>query len=123
MGIAPRLRGFEHIGGGWTMVVMDALDEGYVRIHDFEPETPIPNGVRDGLREKLAGLHQSDLVHGDIRDTDVLIKGNGEEGFMVLDFDWAGAVGEVRYPMNVYKGDDLWRPDGATNLVKHLMYM
>ena len=27
MGIAPKLRGFEDIGGKWKMVVMDALDE------------------------------------------------------------------------------------------------
>jgi hypothetical protein len=29
MGIAPKLRGFENIGAGWKMVLMDALDEEY----------------------------------------------------------------------------------------------
>jgi hypothetical protein len=34
-------------------------------------------------------------------------------GFMLLDFDWAGKIGEAKYPMNVYAGPDLWRPDGV----------
>ena len=32
---------------------------------------------------------------------------------MIVDFDWAGEVEEVRYPAYLNRGPDLWRPDGA----------
>lgn len=32
---------------------------------------------------------------------------------MLVDFDWSGKIGEVHYPMNVNRGNGLWRPDGA----------
>lgn len=94
------------------MVVMDALEEAYVCVHDLPPEARIPDGVRAGLRATLAALHHANLVHGDIRDANVLVKEDGGEGFMVLDFDWAGVMGEVRYLMNVFRGRGLWRPEG-----------
>jgi hypothetical protein len=32
---------------------------------------------------------------------------------MLFDFDWAGEIGNVRYPINVNRGPQLERPDGA----------
>ena len=40
------------------------------------------------------------------------MKKNGSPGIMLVDFDWAGVIGEVRYPMNV-NNVDIKRPDGA----------
>lgn len=37
---------------------------------------------------------------------------DGEAGFMLFDFDWAGKIGEVRYPYNVNR-QDIWRPDAV----------
>jgi hypothetical protein len=54
-------------------------------------------------------------VHGDIRDTNVMVRKDGEMGFMLVDFDWAGEIGVVRYPMNVNRAENLWRPDGASD--------
>lgn len=44
---------------------------------------------------------------------------------MFVDFDWAGKIGEVRYPLNVYR--KIWLPpgvsDGALIKVQHDMDM
>ncbi|KAF8810560.1 hypothetical protein BYT27DRAFT_7336611 [Phlegmacium glaucopus] len=97
-------------------VVMDAVSEGYCEFEvAFESPTlqvtPTPDLFRQ-MREKLAVFHEVGYVHGDIRDINVMVEKDGS-GFMFLDFDWAGKHGEARYPMNVYTGPDLWRPEGA----------
>jgi hypothetical protein len=33
--------------------------------------------------------------------------------FMLVDFDWARKFEEVRYPISVNRGLQLWQPDGA----------
>ena len=51
------------------------------------------------LKETL--LHQVGYVYGDLRDTNLMVRKDGQSGFMLVDFDWAGKFGEVCYPMNV----------------------
>jgi len=43
----------------------------------------------------------------------VLGLGERKEDFMLLDFDWAGPIGEARYPMNLNRSEGIWRPAGA----------
>ena len=73
MGIAPKLRGFENIGAGWTMVVTDALDEEYT---SFDKGVP-PSGTQKYLTERLAELHQAHFVHGDVRDVNIMVQKDG----------------------------------------------
>lgn len=40
-------------------------------------------------------FHSAGLVHGDLRDANILCK---EGSVMLIDFDWGGADGEVSYP-------------------------
>jgi hypothetical protein len=110
MGIAPKLRGFEDIGAGWKMVIMDALDEEY---QPFDKRT-LPVGADEYLRERLVELHQANFVHGDVRDVNIMVRKDGKPGFMLVDFDWSGIIGEARYPINVNKVD-LWRPDDVSD--------
>ena len=43
---------------------------------------------------------------------------------MLLDFDWEGVNGEVRYPMYINKGPGLWRPEEVFDgELKHDMAM
>ena len=109
MGIAPVLRGFDLVPGGWYMVTMDVVGEGY-RCFDT---ASCGATLYEEMREKLAAFHQAGFVHGDVRDTNVMVRRDGKPEFMLVDFDWAGKIGEVRYPMNVNRGPDLMRPDGA----------
>jgi serine/threonine protein kinase len=46
-------------------------------------------------------LHNARMVHGNIRDTNLLVRVDGTFGIKILDFDLAGHVGVVRYPINV----------------------
>ena len=43
-------------------------------------------------------LHENGLVHGDLHAANILWR-DGEVRF--VDFDWAGEVGEARYPGNM----------------------
>jgi serine/threonine protein kinase len=108
LGFAPTLRGFELIPGGWYMVVMDFIDDMY---HDLK-DSPTKASFEAEVREKVTNLHQAGYVHGDIRNTNIMVKKNGSRGIILVDFDWAGAIGEARYPMNV-NDVDIKRPYGA----------
>jgi hypothetical protein len=44
-----------------------------------------------------------------------MVKKDGSQGSKLVDFDWSGRISEVRYPMNVYRGDCLKRPEEAEN--------
>ncbi|KAI5991102.1 hypothetical protein F5J12DRAFT_897608 [Pisolithus orientalis] len=77
------------------------------------------------IRTHLDELHQHGYVHGDVRSMNIMVLGSDMTEFMFVDFDWAGKIGEVRYPLNVNR--DIWRPsgvfDGAPIEAKHDMAM
>jgi len=110
MGIAPKLRGFEDIGAGWKMVIMDALDKEY---KPFDKNV-LPADTHEHIRERLVELHQAHFVHGDVRGVNIMVRKDGKPGFMLVDFDWSGVIGEAHYPINVNKVD-LWRPDDVSD--------
>jgi hypothetical protein len=99
---APALRGFESLPGGWYMVVMDVVGNDYKHICDSALAAKEIFG-------KVESLHQAGYVHGDLRSTNLVVRTDGRPGFMLLE---AGKIEEVRYPMNVNKGQLLWRPPG-----------
>jgi hypothetical protein len=109
MGVAPRLRGFEDIGAGWRMVIMDTLDMEYKPFNKHA----VPARTCEDMKERLVELHQAHFVHGDIRDVNIMTRKDGKPGFMLVDFDWSGTIGKVRYPMNVNKA--IWRPDDVSD--------
>ena len=108
-GIAPRLRGFEALPGGWFMVVMDRVDKLYKPLDTSSLTMELYSEV---LKE-VVNLHQARYVHGDLRKENVMVRRDGSGGFMLVDFDWAGEIGVTRYPMNVNRTKELWRPNGA----------
>jgi len=108
LGFAPVLRGFEKVAGGWFMVVMDLLGDTYQDLVD----SPFKAAFSEEITEKIISFHQAGYVHGDLRETNILVKYDGTPGIMLVDFDWAGVVGEVRYPPNV-NTREIKRPRGA----------
>ncbi|KAL4078083.1 hypothetical protein J3A83DRAFT_4369554 [Scleroderma citrinum] len=93
-GHAPTLRGFEKIPGGWFMIVT----------------TP---GTPPMISEKMPSTPRTNKVM--FTETFVTPIWSDKTKFMLIDFEWAGKNGEVRDPMNVNKGPNLWRPDGAVD--------
>lgn len=107
MGFAPALKGFERVAGGWYMIVMDAITDEFSLL-----DSPSAS-LYEPIKEKVVALHQRGYVHGDLRDTNLMVRKDGAPEIMLFDFDWAGEIGKVRYPINVNRGPDLQRPDGA----------
>jgi hypothetical protein len=86
-GHAPRILGFEHLPGGWYGIAMEYLS-------GASPIKSVQLGPQ--LRELVNGFHEQGLVHGDLRDANIL--SDGREQFWLIDFDWGGKDGEVEYP-------------------------
>ncbi|KAF9253979.1 hypothetical protein L218DRAFT_968547 [Marasmius fiardii PR-910] len=61
-------------------------------------------------------FHELGYVHGDMREANVFLRQSQSEGgnrweCQLLDMDWAGRVGEAKYPVGVYHTEVLWRPE------------
>jgi serine/threonine protein kinase len=102
LGHAPQLRAFIPLPGGWHMVVMD--NSPYSLFSDAtvwllpKSRQMVVSTVNDAVR----ALHSNKLVHGDIRETNILAQVHGNHcAIHLMDFDWAGKIGEARYPMPV----------------------
>ena len=60
-------------------------------------------------------FYGQNLVHGDLRDTNILVQEEGERlSIQLIDFDWGGVEGEVRYPSAI-NCIDFWRPEGVSD--------
>jgi serine/threonine protein kinase len=125
----PALYGFEELPGDWCMVVMEEIDPHIYRPYD-DIRLTFSEQQRQHLRHEFLGcirtLHNAEMVHGDIRDVNLLVRVDGTFGFKILDFDWAGRIGVVRYPINV-NHDGISRPvtasDGELVTVEHDLAM
>ncbi|KAF8646503.1 hypothetical protein AX16_007180 [Volvariella volvacea WC 439] len=77
---------------------------------------PSTSHLKDALTTFVRALHSKGFVHGDLRNVNVFVRDDDDTGtstdFQLLDFDWAGRVGEVRYPINLNR-KTVRRPDGA----------
>jgi len=110
LGCAPALKRCQRIAGGWYMVVMALIGDDYHELRHSEMKALF----KDEIGEKVKALHQKAFVHGDIRTTNVMVRKDGKPGILLVDFDWAGKIGEVRYPMNV-NNVDIKRPEEAVD--------
>jgi hypothetical protein len=120
---APRLRAVSSLPGGWIMVVMDFSP--YGPLNDLLRLPSSPEFASESelvvvkIREIVQRLHENNLVHGDIRNTNILVDretltSKGRCVVHLLDFDWAGTEGEVRYPERV-NTTSVRRPDGVSD--------
>ena len=66
------------------------------KYYDCSMEAPLSDGALQQLKTGLKTLHGQNLVHGDLWRPNILID---EEGCVkLIDFEWSGKVGVVRYP-------------------------
>jgi len=93
------------------MVVMDWLgSDKWCRLDEIK----ITRKDVNCLISEISQLHQSGYGHGDLRATNILVSKSDPKRYMIVDFDWAGKLGVVRYPMNVNK-IEIWRPDDVVD--------
>jgi serine/threonine protein kinase len=51
------------------------------------------------VTELVTSFHDQNFVHGDIRDSNLLVRTeDGKLQMKLIDFDWGGREGEVHYP-------------------------
>ncbi|KAH9041965.1 hypothetical protein EDB84DRAFT_1473900 [Lactarius hengduanensis] len=93
-GHAPTILGFGSIPGGWYVTAMV-----YISSSMSPSQSSLRGRLRDkwdnDLRELVKAFHDEGLVHGDLREPNMVCSG---EDVMLLDFDWGGRVGEASYP-------------------------
>jgi len=111
LGFAPKLQGFEVLPGGWYMIVMDDL-VGYDLLADLPDTDRLPRSLFEAIGTQLRTLHARQMVHGDIRDTNILVKKDDRTQFIIIDFDWAGVEDVVEYPPLMNR-TNVQRPEGA----------
>jgi hypothetical protein len=113
LGLAPRLYSAVDLHRGLVMVVMEHLDfregtGGWVELGAFEKRLGnMADAVRSKLERIIALLQEKRMVHADLRPKNIMVKVDGQHRMIMskdepvlslIDFDWAGMVGEVRYP-------------------------
>ncbi|KAF9444646.1 hypothetical protein P691DRAFT_326802 [Macrolepiota fuliginosa MF-IS2] len=75
------------------VIVMEFVD-GYCLV-----ERPAPSQRQfEALQKAVKILHENDFVFGDLREQNVLVPKEDENCMRLVDFDWCGKEGEVRYP-------------------------
>jgi len=111
LGFSPELIACEPIAGGWYIVVIEFLE-------DYEPLSEIRRHSKDEWQvikietmEMVTKMHSKGFVHGDMRLPNILIKESGSEhSLKIIDFDWAGMLGEAKYPPFLNQEIN-WHPD------------
>ncbi|KAF9476230.1 hypothetical protein BDN70DRAFT_897494 [Pholiota conissans] len=82
---------------GMYVVIMEFIEDCPVRI-------PMDVAEASQVRTAMETLHKADLVFGDLRQPNLV---QTQTGIMLLDFDWCGKTGEVRYPGDVFLDGDV----------------
>jgi hypothetical protein len=122
MGHAPPLLGCETLAGGWTMVVMEYLDN-HPPFSTFKDPSSISAQLRQMLDTLVTSFHGKNFVHGDLRASNLLVrKDDTGVSMKLVDFDWGGKEGTVRYPLGINRVG-INRPneviDGAVITAEH----
>jgi hypothetical protein len=84
----------------WQMVVMD--------YYDGSPPTEMQaQEIQEDVRKAVAVGHNEGFVFRDTRRPNVLV-GKVDDQVKLIDIDWAGKEGEMRYPPDMFDDDELW---------------
>lgn len=97
-GYAPQLLFCERLQGGVMMVIMERVD-GRDAFHHFGSTKAIPSDLLDDVKAAIFILHEANLVFGDMRRPNILIKKEIDRlRALLIDFEWVGEAGQARYP-------------------------
>ena len=89
LGHAPQILGFQRLPGGWCAVAMEYLEEA-VPITDAPLLSAHRDCWTDEIQALVEGFHRQNLVHGDLRDVNILCK---EGSVMLVDLRLGGHGG------------------------------
>jgi len=122
--IAPQLYGFEHLSGGWKMVVMAFVGDEFKTLAECKKN----QCIKQTVEEMAMKMHGEGLVHGDLRDLNILYHYNDNDNsadIFFVDLDWAGQEGTVRYPLDINPDITRHREATAGSLIhkEHDLYL
>jgi serine/threonine protein kinase len=92
--------------GGRYMVVMEYVEGKTLDDQDLDDETR--GHICDELKKALEILHKENIVFGDLRSPNVILRGENKP--LLIDFDWAAIEMFGRYP-DTMNGDIEWHPE------------
>jgi serine/threonine protein kinase len=100
---APRLFGFQRLPGGWFVVVMEYLEKFDPLQLQVEDGAAFTSELEGELLALVHEMHDQNLVHGDLREANILVprEGTADElnrPFVIVDFDWGGEIGRAKFP-------------------------
>ncbi|KAI0301747.1 hypothetical protein B0F90DRAFT_1628224, partial [Multifurca ochricompacta] len=96
-GYAPQLFFCERLQGGVMMVIME-LVVGRDAFHHFGSKT-IPSDLLDDVKAAISILHDANLVFGDMRRPNILVKKEIDRlRALLIDFELVGEADQARYP-------------------------
>ncbi|KAF8125061.1 hypothetical protein K438DRAFT_1648882 [Mycena galopus ATCC 62051] len=112
--LAPPLIHFQRVHE-WFMIVTKDMSKDYTTIAELNdamhvdeaPQGNIerdPENVMTRVTTALQNLHRAGFVHGNVRDVNVLVRNamsDGSADIILVDWDWAGKEGDVKYPANL----------------------
>ncbi|KZT12935.1 uncharacterized protein LAESUDRAFT_638568, partial [Laetiporus sulphureus 93-53] len=95
----PSIIGTTLLPSRWNMTVMELIADPWVNIADAYNTLRGRKFsiVREQLKALLSILREGGFVHGDLRDTNILVN-TDTMIIKVVDFEWAGKEGEAQYP-------------------------
>ena len=92
---APKLYHIQTLPGGWKLIIMEYL------VGFQEIKGPFKSEQKKKLEEIVDIIHKENIVHGDLREPNIMVSTNNEIDIRIIDFDWAGTVGQVFFPPNI----------------------
>lgn len=80
------------------------------------PRQDLIQRAQNEILQTISKMHINGYVHGDLRPNNNIIQGTmtNINKITIIDFDWAGKIGEIRYPLYMNHAEIDW-PAGASD--------
>ena len=120
---SPRLIDCLKVTDDTFLVVMEKFDSEMLDVYwksvvECEKESK-RRTIEQQLRNILSFMHRQRYVHGDLREPNILVSGKSEIKLKIVDFNWAGKVGEVVYPLDLNTNAFKTAKPGKKILMEH----
>jgi len=108
-GMAPGLIDIQVLAGGWKFVLMEKI-EGKTLYEMYSSSARATHKqqksvIQQKLKEAVSHMNHRNFVHGDLRTPNIMIREaeitSSSPTPIILDFDWAGTEGIVKYPSHL----------------------
>lgn len=97
----PRLSEEEPSYRSLFMVVMEYIEGQTLATAKAKMDHKVTERVQSEIKRALGLLHSSGMVFGDLRSPNIMVEKSGE--VKLIDFNWAGEQGQVKYPYLISK--------------------